>query len=83
MTSDAKNTVDIKRRIAAARSAFTEMKALLTNLKMPFQLRYQILKCYITQILFYGSEIWTLNKMNIRKIKVAEMWFLRRMENVK
>ena len=80
MTSDAKSTVDIKSRIAAARSAFTEI---LTNLKMPFQLRYQILKCYITQILLYGSENWTLHKMNIRKIKAAEMWFLRRMEKVK
>ena len=83
MTSDAKSTVDIKCRIAAAKSTFTEMKAILTNLKMPFQLRYRILTCYITPILLYGSENWTLNKTDIRKIKAAEMWFLRRMEKVK
>ena len=83
MTSDAKCTVDIKYRIAVAKNAFTEMKAILTNLKMPFQLRYRILKCYITPILLYGSENWTLNKTDIRKIKAAEMWFLRRMEKVK
>ena len=83
MTSDAKSTVDIKCRIAVAKNAFTEMKAILTNLKMPFQLRYRILKCYITPILLYGSENWTLNKTDIRKIKAAEMWFLRRMEKVK
>ena len=83
MTSDAKSTVDIKCRIAVAKNAFIEMKAILTNLKMPFQLRYRILKCYITPILLYGSENWTLNKTDIRKIKAAEMWFLRRMEKVK
>ena len=59
------------------------MKAILTNLKMPFQLRCRILKCYIASVLLYGSENWTLGKADIRKIKVAEMWFLTRMEKVK
>ena len=59
------------------------MKVILTNLKMAFQLRYRILNCYIAQILLYGSESWTLNKTDIRKIRAAEMWFLRRMEKVK
>ena len=45
MTSDAKSTVDIKCRIAVAKTAFTEIIALLTNLKMPFQSRYRILIC--------------------------------------
>ena len=83
MTSDAKSTVDIKCRIAVAKNTITEMKAILTNLKMPFQLRYRILTCYITPILLYGSENRTLNKTDIRKIKAAEMWFLRRMEKLK
>ena len=75
--------MDIKCRITVAKNAFMEMKAILTNLKMPFQLRYRILKCYIAPILLYGSENWTLNKTAIRTIKAAEMWFLRRMEKVK
>ena len=75
MTSDAKSTVDIRCRIAAAKSVFTEMKAVLTNLKVPFELRYRILKCYIAPILLYGSENWTLNKRDIRKIKAAEYGF--------
>ena len=83
MKSDAKSTVDIRCRIAAAKSAFTEMKTILTHLKVPFELRYRIFKCYITPILLYGSKNWTLNKIDIRKIKAAEMWFLRRMEKVK
>ena len=83
MTSDGKSTVDIKCRIAVAKNAFTEIKAILTNLKVPFQFRYQILNCYITPILLYGSENWTLNKPDIRKIKAAEMWFLKRMEKVR
>jgi len=80
MTSDAKSTVDIKCSIVVAKNTFTGMKAILTNLKMPSQLRYRILTCYITPILLYRSENWTLNKTDIRKIKAAEMRFLRRME---
>ena len=45
MTSDAKSTVGIKCRIAAAKSTFMEIKAILINLMMPFQLRYRILTC--------------------------------------
>ena len=75
--------MDIKCRIAVAKNAVMEMKAILTNLKMPFQLRYRILKCDIAPILLYGSQNWTLNKTAIWKIKAAEMWFLRRMEKVK
>ena len=39
--------LEIKCRIAVAKNAFTEMKAMLTNPKMPFQLRYRTLTCYI------------------------------------
>ena len=83
MTSNAKSTVDTTCRIAVAKNSFTEMKAILTNLKKQFQLKYQILTCCITPILLYGSENWTLNKTGMRKIKAAKMWFLRRMEKVK
>ena len=79
MTSDEKSTVDIKCRIAAAKSAFTE--SYIDNLEMAFQ--YRILKCYITPIVLFGSENWTLNNIDNRNIKAAEMWFLRRMEKVK
>ena len=83
MTSDTKSAVDIKCRVAVAKTTLPEMKAKLTNLKMPFRSRYRILNCFITPILRHGSENWTLKKTDIRKIKVVEMWFLRRMEKGK
>ena len=42
MTYDAKSTVDINCRVPAAKNTFTEMKAILKNLTMSFQLRYRI-----------------------------------------
>ena len=62
MTSDAKSIVDIACRITAAKKVFTEMQAVLTNLKVPFELKYRILKCYIAPILLYGSENYTLKR---------------------
>ena len=38
MISDAKSKVDIKCRIAVTKNAFTELKAILRNLKMPVEI---------------------------------------------
>ena len=80
MTPDVKSTVDIKCRIAVVKNVFMEKKDILTNLRMPFQLRYRTLKCYIAPILLCESENWTLNRTDIRKTKAGGIWFLRRME---
>ena len=82
ITSEGSCSTDIKCRIAEARNAFREMRSILTNLKMPFKLRYRILNCYVIPILMYGCENWILMKSDIKKLEAAEMWFLRRMQKI-
>ena len=62
ITSDGSCSTDIKCRIAEAKTAFTEMRSILSNLKMPFKLRYRILNCYVIPIMMYGCENWILMK---------------------
>ena len=82
ITSDGSCSTDIKCRIAEAKTAFTEMRSILSNLKMPFKLRYRILNCYVIPIMMYGCENWILMKSDIKKVEAAEMWFLRRMQKI-
>ena len=58
------------------------MRSILSNLKMPFKLRYRILNCYVIPIMMYGCENWILMKSDIKKLEAAEMWFLRRMQKI-
>ena len=73
---------DIKCRIAETKIAFAEVKNILANLKMPFDLRYRILNCYVMPILLYGCENWILNKQQIKRLEATEMWFIRRMQKI-
>ena len=82
ITSDGSCSTDIRCRIAEAKTAFTEMRSILSNLKMPFKLRYRILNCYVIPILMYGCENWILMKADFKKLEAAEMWFLRRMQKI-
>ena len=82
ITSDGSCSTDIKCRIAEAKTAFTEMRSILSNLKMPFKLRYRILNCYVIPIMMYGCENGILMKSDMKKLEAAEMWFLRRMQKI-
>ena len=82
ITSDGKCEKDIKARIAMARTAFTEMKNILTNKKLAFRTRLRTLNCYILPILTYGCESWNIAIAMEKRINAAEMWFLRRMLHI-
>ena len=73
---------DIKCRIPETKRTFADMKNILANLKMPFDLRYRILNCYLMPILLYGCENWILNQQQIKRLEATEMWFIRRMQKI-
>ena len=80
ITTNGGHMTDIKCRIAETKIAFADMKNILANLKMPFDLRYRILNCYVMPILLYGCENWILNQQQIKRLEATEMWFIRRMQ---
>ena len=82
ITTNGGHKTDIKCRIAETKIAFADMKNILANLKMPFDLRYRILNCYVMPILLYGCENWILNQQQIKRLEATEMWFIRRMQKI-
>lgn len=77
--SDGRSIKETKIRIGQAKKAFRDLEKILKNIHIPIKTRKRVLDSYITPILKYGSEAWTLNKKAIDTIEAAEMWFLRRM----
>ena len=82
ITEEGTSDKEVKTRIAIAKATFGNLKKILTNISMNFQLRLRILKSHIWSTLLYGCEGWTLRKNTIDKLEAAEMWFLRRMYRI-
>jgi hypothetical protein len=50
--------------------------------KLDLNLRKKLVKCYIWSIAFYGTEMWTLLKVDQKYLESFEVWCWRRMEKI-
>ena len=65
-----------------AKKAFSREISLLTS-KLNIELRKKLVRCYVLSIAFYGSETWTLRKLEQKYLESFEMRCWRRMEKIK
>ena len=65
LTRDGYCTREIKMRIAIAKEAFNRKMSLLT--------RKKLVRCYVWSIALYGSETWTLRKLERKYLESFEM----------
>jgi hypothetical protein len=73
VTSDARCTREIKSMIAMAKAEFNKKKTLFTS-KLDFNLRKDLVKCYIWSIALYGAETWARRKVDEKCLESVEMW---------
>jgi hypothetical protein len=59
-----------------AKATFNKKKALFTS-KLDLNLRKKLVKCYIWSIALYGTEMWTLRKLDQKYLESFEMWCWR------
>ena len=83
ITSDGKCDEEIKRRIGMAKDAFNKMDKILKSHSISIKTRLRVLHCYVIPVLTYASETWTISSEMEKRLKAAEMWFLRRMLRIK
>ena len=55
---------------------------LLTS-KLNIELKKKLVRCYVWSIALYGSESWTLRKLERTYLESFGMWYHRRMEKIK
>ena len=77
ITEDGRSEKEIKKRIAAAKRAFGNMKTILTNGNISLKLRKRFIQTYIWSTMLYGCEAWTINQYSANIIEAAEMWIYR------
>ena len=72
---------EIKCRIAMAKAAFSRKRALFTG-TVDWELRKNLVKCYIWSIALYGAETRTLGAVDQKHLESFEMRCWRRMEKI-
>jgi hypothetical protein len=77
LTRDGYCSRQINMSIAIAKEAFNGKISLLTR-KLNIELRKKLVRFYVCSIALYGSEIWTLRKLEQKYLESFEMWCSRR-----
>ena len=81
LTEDGRSEKEVRTRIAMAKDAFNKHQKLLTG-KSNHNLRKRLIKTLVWSVLLYGSETWTLNKDDIKRLESCEIWIWRKMEKI-
>jgi hypothetical protein len=61
---------------------FNRKMSLLTS-NLNIELKNKLVRCYAWSISLYGSDTWTLRKLERKYLESFEMWYCRRMEKIK
>jgi hypothetical protein len=72
ITNYAKRTREITSRTAMEKAAFNKKKVIFTS-KSHFNLRKELVNCYIWIISLCGAETWTLRKVYQKYLESFEM----------
>ena len=81
LSRDGYCTKELKMRIGIAKEAFNRKISLWTN-KLNIQLRKELVRCYVWSIALYGSENWTLTKLERMYLESFEMWCWGRIKKI-
>ena len=73
---------EIKMRIAIAKETINRKISHLTS-KLNIELRKKLVRCYVWGIALFGSETWTLRKLEQKYLESFEIRCWRRMEKIK
>jgi hypothetical protein len=68
-------------RIVIAKEAINRKMSLLTC-KLNIDLKKKLVRYYVWSIALYGSETWTIRKLERKYLESFEMWCWRRMEKI-
>ncbi|KAL4092401.1 hypothetical protein QTP88_026904 [Uroleucon formosanum] len=82
INQDGRCVMEIRSRIAQAKSAFMKKKNLLCSNSTSIRVRKRFIKVYVWSVAQYGCETWVLNKAEQRTLESFEMWCWRKMLRV-
>lgn len=69
---EGKSEMDIKSRILQAKPSFYKKKHLFTLNKISLKTRKTLIKSFVWSIAFYGTDTWTMLKLERKRIEAFE-----------
>ena len=67
VTEDSRSCREVRRRIALGKEALNKKKDLMQK-SLSLHLRKRLVKVFVWSVVLYGSETWTLQKEDIRRL---------------
>ena len=82
LTRDGYSAREIKMRIVIAKEVFNTKISLFRS-KLNIELRKKLARSYVWSIALYGSETWTLGKLERKYLESFEVWCWRTIRKIK
>ena len=57
-------------------------KIITLTCKLNIELKKKLIRCYVWNIVLYGSETWTLRKLERKYLESSEMWNWMKMQKI-
>ena len=77
VTEDCRSCHEVRRRIALGKEAFNKKSDLMWG-SLSHHLKKRMVKAFVWSVALYGSETWTLQKEDIRRLEAFKIWIWRR-----
>jgi hypothetical protein len=74
--------IEIKKRIALAKQAFTKKQNSLTSRHLSIKIRKLFIKMYVWSVALYGNKSLNLSTLDKRRMEVLGLWIWRKMMKI-
>ena len=77
ITADGDCRYEIKRYLLLARKVMTNLDCILESRDIALPTKVHLVKAMVFPVVMYGCEIWTVKKVECRRIDAFELWCWR------
>ena len=82
ITADGDCSHEIKRRLLLGRKFMTNLDSIFKSRDITLPTKVRLVKAMVFPVVMYGCEIWTVKKVEHRRIDAFELWCWRRLLRV-
>ena len=73
---------EIKRRLLLGRKVIINLDSMLKSIDITLPTKVHLIKAFVSPVVIYGCESWTIKKAEHQRINVFELWCWSRLLSV-
>ena len=82
ITTDGDCSHEIKRRLLLGSKVMINLDSILKSRDITLPSKFRLVKAMVFPVVMYGCEVWTVKKVEYRRIDALELWCWRRLLRV-